>query len=238
MIIGPDFVWLHFPKCGGTSLEHALRGLLAGRECQFDEINPGSGVIWHHSVKQRMEADPTFNPTGKRIISCIRRLPAWILSRVHYEAHRSGRIATRDMIARGQFFEADGGINNADTYVRLYSPVDVWLRTEHLAEDVAAAFGFDEVETQDAIGQVNVTPNYVKDPDFWFTQADLRRLYDANPLWADVEARVSGGGLARQPGRWHERALRRTLPRAVYDHIFAREPALPLHHYAGREQSR
>jgi hypothetical protein len=89
MIIGPDFVWLHFPKCAGTFTENIIRRLDANSgKIAFDPIDPAE-IIWHQNVVERE------NITGEKlrdkvIISNFRRLPFWIISRIQFEANRSG----------------------------------------------------------------------------------------------------------------------------------------------------
>jgi hypothetical protein len=113
------------------------------------------------------------------------------------------------MLCRGQFYEQNGEIQSADRYVKHYgaSPVDRWLRTEHLAEDFQRCFG-DILGSQlarAAVGKlakmVNGTRlNYVRRLDFYFTPAELDGLYDANPAWAELEASLYGDVL-RLPER-------------------------------------
>lgn len=185
-------MWLHFPKCGGVSVDAALRKAFAGRkDIHFDDIKNHSNVIWHQSIKQRgAEA------ANKRVICCIRRLPNWLLSRVHFEAERNpGYVATREMLLRGAFYENDGRINIEDAYATMYNnpPVSTWIRVENMNEDLAAAFGLDSVQVE----RDNKTAlPYVKDLSFWFTPNDLRNLYDANPAWASIERQVYGSTLA------------------------------------------
>lgn len=179
MIVGPDFVWLHFPKCAGTTLDLALRDLLAGRPgIQFDRIDEQSGR-WHHSIAERRAEDSRFNVAGKKIICCIRRLPSWLISRTMFEMSRNEHlIPSRDMIAEGRFFAGIGNaVNQADEYVGLYYPdVHQWLRTEYLASDVARAFGLDVADVSAALERhrSRVTPTYIKRTEFWFTDEDLR----------------------------------------------------------------
>src|SRR5512138_3887860 len=103
MIISPDFVWLHFPKCAGSAVEGALRILLAGRAgLSFDPIDP-SNVIWHHNVAERENYDRSFSLGERRVLCGFRRLPTWLLSRVHFEASRGPhhRTVTRKMLLQG-----------------------------------------------------------------------------------------------------------------------------------------
>lgn len=195
MIIGPDFVWLHFPKCAGTTLDLALRDLLAGRPgITFDEVDHQSGY-WHHTIAERKRADQSFDPSGKRIISCIRRLPSWLMSLVLFEAERNPRhIPTREMIVRGQCYNGSE-VNQADFFMDLFSgDVNQWIRIEHLALDVATAFNLDLIDVSEALERhrTNVATTHIRDIAFWFTDHDLATLYDNNPAWASVETRVYG----------------------------------------------
>ncbi|RUX09709.1 MULTISPECIES: hypothetical protein [unclassified Mesorhizobium] len=196
MIIGPDFIWLHFPKCAGTTLELALRDLLKGRPAiEFDDIDDTTGR-WHHTIAERQKADPSFDPSGKRVFACIRRLPSWIVSMATFEATRNEHlVATREMIVRGRCFDGTY-VNCADDYMDLFNmDVHHWIRTEYLAGDVAKAFDLPQADVADALLRYksNVTPPYVRNTGFWFTDEDLDTLYSNNPLWASVEDRVYGG---------------------------------------------
>jgi hypothetical protein len=201
MIVGQDFAWLHFMKTGGHAVELALRAALRGRrDVRFDERKPPY-LGWHHSAAQRELDDPHFSAADKTIICGFRRLPMWLLSRVHYEASKPPhRHVTREMLCTGQYFENAGDLRLADTYLRDYisPPVDRWIRHEHLAQDFAAAFG-DLLQKQlpralRRLGMsVNATPMpYIKDPAFYFTAKELRGLYDANPRWAALEEQLYG----------------------------------------------
>jgi hypothetical protein len=140
MIIGPDFIWLHFPKCAGSSLEEALRELLADRKgIHFDPAdNNNPSADGHHNIPQRRAKDSSFDPSGKKVLCGIRRLPSWILSRTHFEISRDPRlIPTKEMLVKGEFYEPNGGVQKADAYMGLFSKphVDKWIRTENTAED-------------------------------------------------------------------------------------------------------
>ena len=190
---------MHFPKTGGHTVAAAIRAASAGRE---DVIFDGADDLrTHDSVADRLETERSFDPKGKVVISGVRRLPWWILSRVHYEAARPPhRCASRAMICRGEYYEQGGQVNNADAHVeRLGShPVDRWVRLEHLADDFVDHF-------EELLGPrvrsvahklkkvVNPTTlDYVKSLEFYFTADELAGLYAANPKWAAMEARVYG----------------------------------------------
>lgn len=202
MVVGNGFVWLHFPKTAGHTVEQALRVAARGRR---DIVFDRRGVDddrWHDSLHERRLRDRSFDPDGKVVIAGFRRLPWWILSRVHYEASRPPhQWARREMIQAGEFFERSGAVGKADAHASLFATGEVhrWVRTEHLREDFVACFS-------DILGpatlkasrkldrKVNETPlRYVERLDFHFTPAELRGLYAANPIWAGVEREVYGG---------------------------------------------
>lgn len=190
---------MHFPKTGGHTVAEAIRAAAAGREdVVFDRADD---LRTHDSVADRLVTERSFDPKGKVVISGVRRLPWWILSRVHYEAARPPhRCASRAMICKGEYFEQDGQVNHADAHVaRLGShPVDRWVRLEHLADDFVDHF-------EELLGPrvrsvahklkkvVNPTTlDYVKSLGFYFTAEELAGLYAANPRWAAMETRVYG----------------------------------------------
>jgi hypothetical protein len=197
MIITPDFIWLHFPKCAGTAIEKALHQICP--DAQFDPIDP-KNVIWHDTIDQRKRRDEYFSIDGKKIICCIRRLPDWILSRVHFEAQRPPHhIATREMLVNGKFFENNGHINSADTYVIRYDNprVDRWIRVENIIDDLSNAIGVETSKLGAVLGRENEGKiDFIKEKSFWFTNSELKNLYEKNPRWAEIELKLYGSLLS------------------------------------------
>ena len=206
MIQGRDFIWQHMPKCAGHTVEMALRaGLLGRRDIRFDPRFP-EYIGWHDGLAARAGRDPGFNPDGKTVVTGFRRLPHWVLSRVHYEASRPPhRCATRDMVRRGAYFEQSGDLCTADRLLRDYicpEHVQTWIRVEHMPEDFRTAFsGVIGARMPAAEWQLRRIRNptqvrYLEAVEFYFTPGDLVALYDANPLWASLERTLYGGTLA------------------------------------------
>ncbi|MDE0591039.1 hypothetical protein OU789_13960 [Halocynthiibacter sp. C4] len=193
MIIHEDWIWLHFPKCAGTYIENSLRSNFGEGNAKFDKIDPEGEVIWHHSLSQRKAFDPTFEPNGKRVISAFRRLPTWLLSRIHFELSRPpNHVTSRSMFEQGKFYENTGYINQADALLSFFEPAKItdWLRQENLEADLKNVFG-DTFKISKK--RRNITKSdYVKQLDFWFTSTQLNALYAANPLWAELEAQLYG----------------------------------------------
>lgn len=201
MIVGSDFIWLHFPKCAGHAVERALRrGLRGRRDVIFDRRwphHPG----WHESVVDRQRHEHDFAKHDRTVICGFRRLPHWMLSRVHFEAARPPfRSPTREMLRRGEFFHQNGRIGTADQHAQHFSgsAVDRWIRTEYLAEDFERHFSDilgprAKLAVDRVTKVVNATRlNYIKALDFHFTAEDLQALYAANPVWTRIERELYG----------------------------------------------
>lgn len=201
MIVGRSFVWMHFPKTGGHAVAAAIRAASRGRDDLVFDVPGADDHRWHQSVEERRESDRSFDLGDRRIISGIRRLPWWVLSRIHYEAARPPhRCATREMLCRGQFYERNGGVNRADAQVGRLDTCAIhgWIRLEHMAEDFVDQFeGLLGPRVRSAAHKLKkvvnpTTLDYLKSLDFYFTPAELEALYAANPIWAATEAKVYG----------------------------------------------
>lgn len=200
MIIADKFVWLHFPKCAGSEIEGILRKNFGGKKgIAFDKIDY-KNVVWHQNIDDRERTEPSFKLGGRDVISAIRRLPYWLLSRIYFEKARSPDVVvTREMFLQGRFFEAPRLALPADHYVRKYTsrPVAHWIRTESLAEDFRRVFGqyldLDQVDLESAFVQKNRNPmRYISDLAFYFRPEELEGLYNANPRWRDLETELYG----------------------------------------------
>lgn len=204
MIVAPTWIWLHFPKCAGSAAEKILRDIYGSDPTvRFDDVGPGKPVIWHQSIKQRMALDPEFEPSGRRVVANIRRLPNWILSRIHFEVQRSGLdgSVSRNALVQGRFRNRHKPGNSklmrlvsADEQLMQFAPaVTDWVRSEELIPDLARTLGFDSAKVAERRERVNAGRiEYIRDLSFWFTPRELDRLYQSNPAWAELERKVYG----------------------------------------------
>lgn len=197
MIVGNQFVWLHFPKCAGTEVSQVLAGLRRNNpELMLDDPRQ---VNVHDGLGERSASHPGFPIGGKDVITCFRRLPYWMLSRIHFGYSRNPEfVPTRDQMLDGHVYEQDGFLNHADQYVKTYTEEARFiLRTEHIYDDFCAAFErylkFDAEEVRQAFTGRNANPTrYVPNLSFWFKQADLDRLYASAPRWTRLEKHLYG----------------------------------------------
>lgn len=195
MVIGERFVWLHFPKCAGTETEAVLRFVPGLTHDPLD-----GPVIWHHTLQQRREFDPAFRPAQRVTVANFRRLPAWLLSKIHFSQGQGAPTPSRVLLDLGRFHEPDGSKASCDDFVRAFAPgVRCWLRVEHLAEDMRRVFDglCDLPDLSWALQHRNVGVRpYDRDVWGWFDEDQMAALYAANPLWAALERRIYGATLA------------------------------------------
>jgi hypothetical protein len=187
MVIGKRFVWAHLPKTGGD----ATAAMLATVPGLVEFADPPESEEKHLPLFAEGR-----EIAGKLIVMNIRRLPGWALSAAHHEAqfgvypdYRPGLLETPDEITSKS--DADGLLRWMTDQGRI--EVDRWLRTESLEQDVVALLDELGVLTPEiearvrAVGRVNVGMYSRTAP---FTDAQIRRLYERNPMWAAIERRV------------------------------------------------
>ncbi|WP_147405719.1 hypothetical protein [Cereibacter sphaeroides] len=206
VIVAKDWIWLHVPKCGGTSTEKMLHEIYENDpSVVFDPVGPKLPVIWHESVQTRQKKNPAFSAEGRKVIGNIRRLPYWLLSRVHFEVQRNGDagLVTRAQLRDGKFRGRagpggkPGKLASADDMITNFAPdVTHWMRTENLMEDMARTFPLPPGVALKEIRENSGKLSYVKDVKFWFTRAELLNLYKKNPVWAQIEQSVYGNLLS------------------------------------------
>ena len=197
MIIGENFIWLHFPKCAGTFTERLLRQYIPEDDVtKFDPLDPGN-IIWHQSVLQR-EKTTGADLSEKEIICNFRRLPAWIISRVNYEKIRSGNEALRKLYSSGNFLKATGEQGSADSVLQRFTTrkVNYWIRVEHIEEDFINVFSkfikfTPKLDSSYFQKRVN-SSGWENDIHNWFNSDELKILYKSCPLWSKYERKIYG----------------------------------------------
>lgn len=197
MIIGSSFVWLHFPKCAGTTTTSALlQNFRTDTSIAFDDTRQGE-PIWHDTITER-ERRTGISLSDKTVLANIRRLPAYVVSKIHYTETLNPDIChTRKHLLTGKFMEADGYENSADNLLRHYDAKNIrqWMRTEHLKEDFIAVFSqYLELTDKDlsVLSQRKNANDYSRDLAKWYSRREMARLYRKNPRWAKLERRVYG----------------------------------------------
>lgn len=202
MVIGEQFAWAHLPKTGGD----ATAAMLASVPGLVHFSDPPSSNDKHLPFFAR-EAEIA----GRLLVMNIRRLPAWILSAAHHRAAHGVHPEYRPLPLEAR--EEMTSKTDPDDLLRWMtdrgrlSPA-VWLRTEVLEQDVLALLERLGVRTEPvrrrvlAVGRVN-EGNYGADFRELFSAEQIRRCYECNPVWADIELRVYGDLLGPPGERPH-----------------------------------
>jgi hypothetical protein len=180
VVIGHTFAWAHFPKTGGE----ATRGMFRLFPELLESVDASDYPRKHETFEMRGIDD-------KVRVANIRRLPAWRVSMAHELAEQGKpkqlQIGPKAWLVPG----------TADRPLVGLGPIDRWLRSEYLADDFLAFISeLTDVseERRGAVRQIGVVNARAYDHDLerWFSEDDVRALYDLNPVWAAVEKQVYG----------------------------------------------
>lgn len=189
MIIGKRFAWGHLGKTGGTATERLFQ-LFPELIVHADETVTNA----KHDVFAARRADVK----GKRLLLNLRRLPSWLLSFHQHKArwgvfpdYKPSPVPCADSIAASSAADEylDGFLDDGRFKIHR------WIRTEYLKSDFLAAISeFTDVPFHRRVAvrdleMVNAM-EYDHDVMGWFSQAQIKRMYRNNPLWASIEAEI------------------------------------------------
>ena len=193
MVIGERFAWAHLQKTGGSATFAMF--------CLFPEL-----IVFADAVE-----DPEkHSPYGARedliagkVRACnLRRLPAYLLSWAVWRVrpgNQGGRTKMESPQEIAEHPRADRRLAHITSDGRF--AVERWLRMEHLADDFLdfiselADVG-DERRTQvRETGTINAL-DYDHEIRNWFSDAQIKTMYEVNPVWREIEEKTYGDLLA------------------------------------------
>lgn len=185
MVIADDFAWAHLPKAAGTAAQ-AMFGSVPGLIAFQAPIDSNDKHAPFAAFEEGIE--------GKLRVMNLRRLPSWVLSYAHHKATEGvwpeyAPLPMPSVDEMAESSEPDEVLGWMTSGGRL--PVERWLRTESLADDVAAflvEIGVDPAVARTAADSVPWEGKpYDHDIGRTFTDAQVRRMYEVNPEWAEAE---------------------------------------------------
>jgi hypothetical protein len=193
MVIGETFAWAHLQKTGGSATLEMFT--------LFPELvvfaDPREDPAKHTPFGEREDL-----VAGKTRVCNVRRLPAYLLSWAVWQARPGNEIGRTTMESPHEISEYP----RADRRLAHITGdgsfgVERWLRMEHLADDFLA-FVSDLVDVGDerssqvrATRPVN-TLDYDHEIGHWFSDAQIKRMYEMNPVWREIEEKNYGYLLA------------------------------------------
>ncbi|MBW3619934.1 MAG: hypothetical protein KY461_06795 [Actinobacteria bacterium] len=204
MIIGEDFVWAHLGKTAGDATYDLFQAAIPDLIVAADPPESPS--------KHRSFLAASVGPLeGKTLLLNLRRLPAWRLSMAHHRArHGSPSDPTPKPMPAPEDMARDGlGDSNLAAFTGGHQlTIDRGLRMEHLVDDFLAfaselrPLTDEEIERTRVAGRPSKQGDYNHETREVFPPRLERALYDANPVWAELEERVYGG-LPFERRWWH-----------------------------------
>ena len=203
MIVSETFVWAHLPKTGGDATATMI-GQVPRLVLMADHPMDHAKHVGFSQRRGSIE--------GKRLVANLRRLPSWAYSYMHHRAH-FGLWPDHEPegYRRPEVAAAESAADRWLEHVIGDYEMDFWIRQEHLADDLvrflrdAAALTEQEEAAIRTVGRVNDHLGWRRrvglsrsSPRRYFSRAQVRTLYENNPRWASLEARVYG---AAEPWR-------------------------------------
>ena len=193
MVIGEKFAWAHLQKTGGSATFAMFRLFPELIEFADDREDPAK----HSSFGSRQDL-----VDGKVRICNVRRLPGYLLSWAVWRARPGNQVGRTVMESPHEISEyprADRMLAKITDDGRF--PVQRWLRMENLGEDFLD-FASDLVEVGDERTKQVLETRAINALDYdhevrhWFADAQIKRMYEVNPVWREIEEKTYGDLLA------------------------------------------
>lgn len=196
MVISDKFAWGHLRKTGGDATLQMFQ--------LFPELIHFADPR-HREDKHRPFAEREVQVANKLLVCNIRRLPSVILSwshHINYWGHKGHAIAMKSPHEMSESSTPDDWLSEMTDAGRF--EIGWWLRWDHLAADFMEFISrFIDVRQEEKaqlfeIGRVNAL-HYDHRVDHWFSEEQIARLYENNPVWASAERQAYGD--RRSPDR-------------------------------------
>lgn len=187
MVITSNFVWIHLPKTGGTSVKEFFRSLQLSELFVENDNTP----LKHDSI-DRYEKRTGQSLEGRQKFFTLRRLQDWLVSDYYHKIRFLGLSIPFDPVREGLFYSLRLGGE--------WVPADWWfdyfgidkdyapIRLERITEDVRAkVLPLLSLSSEDLIEFPWANKNNYQRHKIYFSAEDLERIYLSNPQWSYCE---------------------------------------------------
>lgn len=196
MIWNENFVWLHIPKTGGTTMSRIFRNI----DDSSLNIDDDAKDEKHDSEKDRNLRDQNWKIGERKRVINIRKLSSWLISDWnHKRKHMHLTNLPFEPVKSGLFYSVRlGGIWVTADYWLRYQDVDqktLILRLEFLECDIRE-YIFPLTKPRNHTIIFNKRDNKLdlnteeKARYNLNDRLDVERIYTNNPYWAELENRV------------------------------------------------
>ena len=198
MLTSPSFIWLHLPKTGGTSTARLFRELnIPGITVDPDHIDAK-----HDSIENRLKDIPSSEI--KDTIITTRRLASWLLSDWHHKTQMMELKIPFNPVRSGLFYSLrlGGTWVAADYWIHYFNATSCThtVRLEHLEEDsnryVLPLLPKGTNPLKFPRSNANQYSQRIED---FFSELDLKRIYENNPAWSAWEKKTYGSSSKINP---------------------------------------
>lgn len=198
MIEGPNFVWMHLPKTGGTSMNRLIRELHIPNVI----VDPDQFDQKHDSIALREQKSNWRVGTRQRFVTA-RRLTSWLISDwQHKRRHMGVPDLDFEPVRYGLFysFRLGGTWVAADWWLQYFdinNEVQA-LRLERLQDDLNSFLHPKLPKGTPSFALLpseNAKPDHLKKDEPQFTDEDFKRILHSNPKWASWEKNIYGDNL-------------------------------------------
>ena len=195
MIITNQLCWFHLPKTAGTTTENLFK-------------RSGIPILWNDDQSSPLKHLPLSEHPSKSELPLVsqhrvvnfRRLPFWLLSNIQHKKLMMNLSIDSSPMASGMFWrEHDHEWLPADWWLERLRVDQEWslLRVDHLKHDFLRTVQLYEPLSFRSRLRVRFAKSlnrnsYERKLSNWFSSSDLKCMYSANPLWAELEVRAYG----------------------------------------------
>lgn len=195
MVLGKNFIWLHFGKCGGTTTRSIFRQV--NYLCEHVDLDHDPKK--HQKLDQIKERFPLVDLTNKKIIIGFRKLIPWIYS--HNNHQLSERKITFDDFSTNsrQGLIWHSGLNKwVDPDVALIrylenKKFDHLIRTEYIEKDfvdVFSNFGLKDKDKEKILKHKQPLLNRRRYTKEKLSDEVKKEIYKQNPFWYSIQQEI------------------------------------------------